>query len=118
MNWRRGLFRAWLVLSVLWLSGVGLAAYSADPWEYHDLTWRPSDTPLYDDILKTAKTNMCGQHGADGSLLTDGCWYTPTLKTEIWRRAKAAWLLAFAPPAVLFVLGAAGLWVGRGFRRA
>jgi len=27
MNWRRGLFRIWLVVSASWIAGIGLVAY-------------------------------------------------------------------------------------------
>jgi hypothetical protein len=32
MNWRRGLLRLWLVLSLCWIAGVGLYAWKQEPW--------------------------------------------------------------------------------------
>jgi hypothetical protein len=31
MNWRRGLLRLWLVLSVCWIAGVGVYAWKHEP---------------------------------------------------------------------------------------
>ena len=31
MNWRRGLFRLWLVLSLCWIAGVGVYAWTQEP---------------------------------------------------------------------------------------
>ena len=32
MNWRRGLLRLWLVLSLCWIAGLGLYAWKQEPW--------------------------------------------------------------------------------------
>jgi hypothetical protein len=32
MNWRRGLLRLWLVLSLCWIAGVGLYAWKQERW--------------------------------------------------------------------------------------
>jgi hypothetical protein len=31
MNWRRGLLRLWLALSVCWIAGVGVYAWKQEP---------------------------------------------------------------------------------------
>jgi hypothetical protein len=119
MNWKRGLFRAWMAVTVLWVAGVGFVAYTAYPWEYNpDPSWRPSKAAaaqLFDDlIMDTRPLVICNEPPKH---LTESCWERTTFRGEILNRSKGAWPLAFIPPVVLFAFGTMGLWVARGFRR-
>jgi hypothetical protein len=80
MNWRRGLFRLWLLASVLWVGGcLWLLDYSCFFGAYPWCNWwvvRPLLSSTYAEVL--AKT--------------------------------------FGPPVILFLIGYALLWIGRGFR--
>jgi hypothetical protein len=92
----RGLFRLWLVLSVLWIGGVGV------------VTWR--EYP--DDWVR-----VCGEGEPPG---TRGClppgfvidprpfWADPAIHRGI--------VLAVVPPAFVLALGSALMWAFRGFR--
>jgi hypothetical protein len=94
MNWARGLFRLWLILSVLWIGGVG--------W----VTWK--DFP--DDWVR-----VCEQGEPPISCLPPGFvidprpwWADPAIHRGI--------VLAVVAPAFVLALGSALVWAFRGFR--
>jgi hypothetical protein len=91
----RGLFRLWLVLSVLWIGGVGVVTW----WTLPEA--RPSMDEIYDAVPGK----------------------TPSLE-EISEQRKArrrtaiqfASIEALVPPAFVLALGSALVWAFRGFR--
>jgi hypothetical protein len=83
----RGLFRLWLVLSVLWIGGVVLAKWS---------TLISAD---WGEILNVAPWEE----------VPPWIFYQ---RKAIWSAA----LLAFVPPALLLAFGSALAWAFRGFR--
>jgi predicted nucleic acid-binding protein len=95
----RGLFRLWLVLSVLWIGGVAV------------ITWRK---PIYNDVV------VCEEVEAppSGSCLPRS--WIPKLQPfvdETRRDAvRSALVLALVPPALALALGSALIWAVRGFR--
>jgi hypothetical protein len=102
----RGLFRMWLVLSVLWIGGVGYVTWSRAP--VYDFDWvMPSELPTIEEANKRSKP-------------FDPDWWLRERRDEERRAAiKAIWhagLLALLPPAFLLALGSALVWAFRGFQ--
>ena len=91
MRVRQGLFRLWLVLSVIWIVVA---------------TWL-----FWDDL--TGK--LLPEEVAAQAAFPEG--YTPgTILESIHERFRHALELVFLPPLGLLALGCAGLWVVRGFQ--
>ena len=91
----RGLLRLWLVLSVLWIAGVGIHAWWAIPLYENPISWGAIPVePL-----------------SDAPPLPDAPWI-------IEQRAaiRFAILLALVPPAFVLALGWALAWALKGFR--
>jgi hypothetical protein len=82
----RGLFRLWLVLSVLWIAGVGIYAW----WSF------PTEVPPW----------AASSPSEVASLLAED------RRSAIWEAS----LLAVLPPAFVLALGSALVWAFRGFR--
>jgi hypothetical protein len=86
----RGLFRLWLVLSVLWIGGVGVVTWPAfDPAKL----WEHPYTGYFDPEA----------------------YLEDRPQPEGWYAVQAA-VLSFAPPVFVLALGSALMWVVRGFR--
>jgi hypothetical protein len=103
----RGLFRLWLILSVLWVGGVGYVTWSKPP--VYDFDWvLPSELPSIEELNKRLNEPF------------DPDLYLREKKDEQRRAAiKAIWLasaIAFVPPAFVLALGSALIWALRGFR--
>ncbi len=103
MNIRQGMFRLWVALSIVWISGVAIA------------TWRtfPVDMPPFDpDAFLEGKP----QRATKPKILTDEEFKVfGAPKAEIVKNAAA---LALIPPALSLVFGVAVGWVVRGFRKS
>jgi hypothetical protein len=100
----RGLFRLWLVLSVLWIGGVGYVTWRDFPQEWVASEGEPPDW---------AKSVKPGPEVTDPELLK--LLNTPIAelrRSVIWHAS----LLAFLPPAFMLALGSALVWALRGFR--
>jgi hypothetical protein len=137
----RGLFRLWLVASVLWVGAVGVAkweAYANDPiaWgaipialNFLSPTSGPcgvvTSTGLFDDIPVTPgagstiplriQTRDCVTHEFPAGTSNEVIKHA--LKGYIARQAiQSAALLGFVPPAFMLVIGSALIWAFRGFR--
>jgi hypothetical protein len=94
----RGLFRMWLILSVLWIGGVGV------------VTWRT--LPLYETPISWGAILIPEKAEAERPPWeTDAPWI-------IEQRAaiRSAILLALVPPVFVLALGSALVWALRGFR--
>ena len=105
MNWRRGLFRLWLIVSVCWVILVIATAYTK---------WWP-DWRQHADVMACAE-----QRKADRSLgnVFDCFDGEPRQLPNSPREALVRYgLLALVPVSTAFVMGLAGLWVVAGFRR-
>jgi hypothetical protein len=89
----RGLFRLWLVLSVLWIGGVGV------------VTW-----PAFDPAKLAATKDAPYTGYFDPDAFLEG-----RPQPRRWSAAEAA-LLSFAPPVLALTLGSALVWAFRGFR--
>jgi hypothetical protein len=114
MNWKRGLFRLWLVIAVGWI-----AAATFLWWD--DLTC--SRCTVVNEAKKPA-----GYENTTSVLLPDG---TPVAiqtldhaaalraaRLFIWNEKGSTILgTALGPPIALLLLGYTLVWIGRGFRR-
>ena len=99
MNWRRGLFRLWLVLSLCWIVLVGVH-------NWNDLSSREMTSDL------TKWSNEALEKASRGEALSVSD-YPPD-----WPRRLAAGGYIIGPPFAALLLGYVLIWVGRGFRRA
>jgi hypothetical protein len=164
MNVGRGLFRAWILISILWIIGAGVMGYviespdtvhgSFQPdfmakgglewWQVDysksfyetmrspsaeklNVTFHPIDWQTKNNFDKDAKMDQLLMD--DGSTVYVHAEYSEADKDYIakqfwnqrWNRygyaAGIVALWAFVPCALLFILGYALLWVGRGFTR-
>lgn len=114
MNWARGLFRLWLVLSVLWIGATAWlerdrlcwvapaerrvqAAVTSGPFVLAKL-----DETIFEDIYTTVVDCLPRQDRANA-------W---------WRARQPVLLIVLGPPIGAFFLGCLLLWVGRGFRQS
>jgi hypothetical protein len=89
MNWQRGLWRMWLVVTLLW---IGFASWFADPIGGYNNIFN-SNNPYYVEFGRPAQLK------AFKFLLGD-------------------WMIfALLPPVILWALGAIAVWVLRGFKR-
>lgn len=89
MNWNRGLFRTWVVLSAIWVVYV-----AGDAW----VDWQAQHT--FDS--STARPLSAGEAKVD----TNSSF-------SFWGYAQNA----LEPPVCLLLVGLAGIWVTRGFKR-
>ncbi len=91
MNWERGLFRLWLLVSVLWVAAViGLASFIEI-----DLA-----------CLFSIKPACPFRPGSLAGMMTTASGYN-----------YFGWVFTLGPPAGVYLLGRTLLWIGRGFRR-
>jgi hypothetical protein len=95
-----GLFRLWLILSVLWIGGVGY------------VTWQefPEDWGANDPIVEEAPSKPRSDQFDPKKWLASKA--TEERRSAIWHAS----LLAFLPPAFVPALGSALVWAFRGFR--
>ena len=89
----RGLFRLWLVLSVLWISGVGVVT-----WQTFPVADWVAVPPSPGELQSIEDANAAIQRAA------------------IENAVQSAVVLALVPPAFLLALGSALIWAIRGFR--
>jgi hypothetical protein len=97
MNWRRGLFRSWLLLSFGWITFVVIL--------FSTSCFYLQDTPTFDP--------MCITDGAPAGSIDSLKNLSGFAAADILR-----WFLRlFAPPVALLTAGSALIWVVDGFRR-
>ena len=105
----RGLFRLWLVLSLLWIVGVGVVTWGTFPWipEWAIECERPFDPDTY----------LPGKPQKEGCSWLEWVKAQPVMEDRDQRAAlQSAILLALVPPAFILALGSALVWALRGFR--
>ena len=138
MNWSRGLLRAWMVFTVLWSIGVGTATYHQ--WPQKEQFAEHPNVAIYTGAF----TYIGPQHGApnlhivqapdgsrhilkapEGTTRDEVIAHAPQpVSNELEYRQSVRENLVMAVamtaglPAVLFVIGWAVLWIGRGFRKS
>ena len=123
MNWRRGLLRVWLVLSVLWLCGTachliiewstapplpnpqgGIARY---PWQ---MNWTEADQKSCADA-RTKNPSL-------GNIFDcfDNPYNVVPEPSPVAHALKVLLIAGVLPPLALLILGLAGRWIFVGFR--
>ena len=133
LRWGRGFFRAWIVISILW---VGAMVLATEPSTYVQLWKAPQyevafpsgrkvtlDTSLrhqklvevLDDALQREPTKPGQKSNANSrDEILD---YFGSRYSTAGDRAANAWLITMIPPAALLAFGIALAWIVRGFRR-
>ena len=101
----RGLFRVWLVLSVLWIGGVGVVTWWTLPQDEYVV---PSDK---DDFIPDPPNFDPSKPRFDPSKP-----YVVVRDKERWEAVRYASIVALIPPAFLLAFGSALVWAFRGFR--
>ena len=127
MNWKRGLLRLWLLLSISWILAVGVLAYQHFSAPLIDLStgWESRATRelAAQSAHEAAVRQATEKEGAPAPLGSNGgwgVWVPPTFEEEMLKvpnRDYAVWYasLALIPPAALFGLFLALSWVAAGF---
>jgi hypothetical protein len=96
----RGLFRMWLVLSVLWIGGVGF------------VTWQTVPSPRFENHATVMRQELPSIEEANRAIEADNRANKALLYKHLWHAS----VFAIAPPAFLLALGSALVWAFRGFR--
>jgi len=132
VNWRRGFFRLWVVLSVLW---IGLVVYLIEPKTYTRF-WRAGVYEVKSSDGRVRQFNLAGSQTELAADITawiqaqrpdinisefekDRDELVTALKSEYQAEldeAKTAWLLTVLPPVALLGFGLCIFWIARGFR--
>jgi hypothetical protein len=117
MNVKRGLLRAWIVGSLLWIAGVGIIGWSQLS-EIFVTIEPPTDKGA---VVLAPGPYACwaARHPDNPFAFMDES--DPKSPAEAWRRCVAYKVqipeYAFAPPLILLVLGYVVAWVAKGFRK-
>jgi hypothetical protein len=113
MNWKRGLFRAWLIIAVCWI-----AATTFLWWD--DLTC--SNCAVINEAKKlSGYEETTSVRRSDGSVVAvqthDHAAALRAARLSIWHEKGSLIVgMIIGPPFALILLGSAVLWIGRGFR--
>lgn len=106
MNWRRGLLRAWIVFSVLWVVGTAIG---------RDAIWNAE--LLFNHGSYMAERSGCieREEAAKSDFACrdrDGIYFNAGDNLLSWLG------IALAVPLMVFLLAYVLLWIGRGFKSA
>jgi hypothetical protein len=117
----RGLFRLWLVLSVLWIGGVGIMTwwtFPVDDWIDPATGKAPERNPPPAGYVIDPPSSPRGPGAAAPSTgMFDHLIPKRGVRDkERWEAGRLAIVLALAPPAFILALGSAFVWAFRGFR--
>ena len=132
MKWGRGFFRAWVVLTALW---IGLTVYVQEPETYR--LWSSSVYEITDpdghtgefNLAKKSQTELAAEITAwirtqrpdidDAQRLKDRDRILARLTANHQAdrdEAARAWQFSIVPPLMLLGLGLCIFWIARGFR--
>jgi hypothetical protein len=140
MNWKSGLFRVWLVISVCWMIFAALVTYFdvvvpnlqqtacsaktcadmrlAHPelGNYFDCFDPPLRKNVFDDIVRPWDGPV---YGWFGDRLPACEWFdaAPFVPGYQWQQIARHIAFAVVPPLVVMVFGLTGIWIIAGFRR-
>jgi hypothetical protein len=113
MNWRRGLFRLWIVGAALFVIAVASVSYSGIKTEFDAaaLYNQSRNGPLSD-----AAVGLAPQLGKPSEAELIALYYRTTgLTPNAWARVGTAAGIALGVPLVVLVLGASLVWAFLGF---
>jgi hypothetical protein len=110
MNWRRGLLRLWLVLSLFWIVAVGLFAWHVDALEFARM-----EACAEAKRAQGADTFICGLSEEVDEQIRLMSVGIADIATTTWIKELVAYVLI--PPLVVFGVGLLGVWVVSGFAR-
>jgi hypothetical protein len=137
MTWRRGFFRLWLVLAVLWLAGtvsiVGPDAYRWWPNKLIKLNVGGHEVRVDETFLSLTQDEQQKYVDEAAEVFKGGPpEVRPPSPSDDWKEWKsrvpppnfaiehpfntAVWAATFVPPLALFALGLCIAWILRGFR--
>jgi hypothetical protein len=127
MNWRVGLFRIWIILSVLWIGAwgyYGFTQWRGSTYEVTDPTGlkfevnAPKDTPQADVVAFIQQSDVAKQRQADCSK-ERGPWCEFALSLQMPNKLNLSRVLlsAIAGPVALLFAGLAWFWIVSGFRQ-
>jgi hypothetical protein len=112
MNWRRGLFRLWIVASLCWVGLVGWYVYA----EENARLARVQKFEICRELEKVmGEQRDCTRHLANlfEDIVPDP---SPSWTSRYWLiRPYASW--ALFPPLGVLIAGILGAWIFAGFRR-
>jgi len=133
VNWGRGLLRAWVLISVIW---VALALYALDPLD----TWNKASADVVKvyhgtqlifpalierDVMERALAEYFREQRADPTWQPRFGEGTPEGEAKLiagehdpnlrWWKTGTIVTMAFGPPILLIAFGMALQWVSRGF---
>jgi hypothetical protein len=126
MNWRRGLFRAWLVSSICWVGAIGgNGVYEWYQW-HRDIPLANRNDPR---CHSTSRPSWCtfdpdaylANKPQPNAAPNPFDKFDPPIVDLFSPKPPSLWmtiLLAVIPPASLLLFGSALLWIGRGFRES
>ena len=129
INFRRGFFRLWMALAVLWIApavyvnsdGLGLTepGWLSEPAWTHLSLFR-KENPEYDDLSDLEVADRL--YFEDFSYMTRAEYYARIgieNARELYRNEQRndALLIIFALPLALLVLGLGVVWIASGFKR-
>ena len=105
ISWRKGIFRAWVVFTVIWLGVAGWIHYGPSP---------PGPWDLFSDLPFPRSADEC-RAAKEREAKIDLPQCIENARIQNWRdKERLAWTVA--PPALLLVLGLLISWMISGFR--
>lgn len=120
MNWARALIRLWIVASVLWVGCCGAMWAMTDTrmtfMENGQPEWFPLQTAANSTDLQAYEWLIKNRDDPRASRVRDTLEARGRLQVD--RSIEPALGMGLGPPAIFLVLGLAGCWVIRGFRRS
>ena len=123
MNFRRGLFRLWLVLSLAW---IGLIAYTErgvfcdtyKPYTAEEKKKMSEVTPADREACRARGENPCSPSFIPFLDIRHDCSLAPSDGyLRAWSGIQSTAEQALWPPAIAFLVGWLLIWIGDGFRR-
>jgi hypothetical protein len=117
----RGLFRLWIIVSVLWIGGVAVVTWWTLPV---DLCVTPPSGPHVcdeNDVVGVGPnfdppTKVAKQQGVDKPQFDPSKPYRLPFDEQRRTAIQTAGVLAVVPPVLILGLGSAFIWAFRGFR--
>jgi hypothetical protein len=123
MNWRRGFFRLWLVLSAGWVAGIGYldreslcASYSIKAWEEARRQEQKSQEDYRVCLILHPKDKCELPDFIGGNIHYENRCLPMGDDAPNWDLRVEALKQMFVPPFVVLLAGLVVLWVMRGFR--